>query len=63
MCPLKFNLSDIDSEIILCEKVNCAWWNSWKDSKGIDRGCCSILSIAGRLDDMLISGLPVQNNY
>ncbi len=32
-----------------CLRSNCEWWNN---------GYCSISSMAGRMDDMLTSGLP-----
>jgi hypothetical protein len=39
-----------------CDQELCAWWNAQKDGTG----SCAVLTIAQRLDDMLVSGLPVR---
>lgn len=28
ICPLKFNVDMLNSELMKCEKENCAWWDT-----------------------------------
>lgn len=59
-CPLKkttelFPSGEAHTYFGKCDREDCAWWSTRPE----EPGCCVILSIAAALDQMLLTGLPV----
>jgi hypothetical protein len=59
MCPLKYGPALNESQM-MCWREKCVWWSTTRQRADQGKaGCCAILSIATALDQMLLTGLPV----